>query len=93
MDVRLETPDDLGRRLAATGEDLSRRALEAFALEEYKDGRVNKAELRRLLGIDTRYDLDGFLKAHGVWIDYSIDQLRRDIAGFYGSPMIVKLSK
>jgi len=80
MDVRLEIPDDLGQRLAASGEDLSRRALEAFALEEYKTRRISKAELRRLLGIDTRYELDGFLKAHGVWMDYTIDDLRRDVA-------------
>jgi hypothetical protein len=80
MDVRLEIPDDLGQRLAASGEDLSRRALEGFALEEYKTGRISKAELRRLLGIDTRYELDGFLKANGVWMDYTIDDLRRDVA-------------
>ena len=80
MNLSVEIPDDLARRLAATGDDLSRRALEAFALEEYKAGRVSKVELRRLLGIDTRYELDGFLKAHGVWMDYAIDDLRRDIA-------------
>jgi len=80
MDVRLEIPDDLGQRLAASGEDLSRRALEGFALEEYKTGRISKAEVRRLLGIDTRYELDGFLKTHGVWMDYTIDDLRRDVA-------------
>jgi len=80
MHVSLEIPDDLGLRLASNGEDLSRRALEGFALEEYKAGRVSKADLRRLLGIETRYDLDGFLKAHGVWIDYTIDDLRRDVA-------------
>lgn len=80
MNLSVEIPDDLARRLAASGDDLSRRALEGFALEEYKAGRINKAELRRLLGIDTRYELDGFLKAHGVWMDYTIDDLRRDVA-------------
>jgi len=80
MNLRLEIPGDLGRRLAASGEDLSRRALEGFALEEYKAGRISKADLRRLLGIETRYELDGFLKAHGVWMDYTIDDLRRDVA-------------
>jgi hypothetical protein len=45
------------------GSDLSRRVL---ALEEYKAGRITKAELRRLLGFETRYELDGFLKAHDV---------------------------
>jgi hypothetical protein len=59
---------------------LSRRALEGFSLEEYKVGRITKAELRRLLGFETRYELDGFLKAHDVWMNYTIDDLRREVA-------------
>ena len=66
MHLTVEIPDDLGNRLAAGAEDLARRALEAFALEEYKAGRVSRPELRRLLGFQTRYELDGFLKSHAV---------------------------
>jgi hypothetical protein len=44
---------------------LSRRALEGFALEEYKAGHSTKPELRRLLGLETLYELDGFLKLQG----------------------------
>jgi Uncharacterised protein family (UPF0175) len=50
-----------------------------FALEEYKAGRITKAELRRLLGFETRYELDGFLKAHQVWANVTIEDLRRDV--------------
>jgi hypothetical protein len=39
---------------------LSRSALEGLALKEYKKERITKAELRRLLGFSTRYELDGF---------------------------------
>ena len=66
MDVTVHIPDDLASRLSAAGGDLSRRALEALALEEYKSGHITKAEVRRLLGFSTRYELDGFLKAHEV---------------------------
>lgn len=79
MNVTVQIPDDLAKRLTASGEDLSRRALEGFALEEYKAGHVTKAELRRLLGLETRYELDGFLKVHGVVADVTIDDLRRDL--------------
>ena len=79
MNLTMEIPDDLAGRLAAAGGDLSRRALEAFGLEEYKSGRINKAELRRLLGITTRYELDGFLKAHDVWIDYTVEDFHREV--------------
>ena len=78
MNLTVVIPDDLAGRLSASGADLSRRALEAFALEEYKSERISKAELRRLLGIQSRYELDGFLKAHGVWIEYGIEDFRRE---------------
>jgi hypothetical protein len=74
----LEIPDDLAGRLSASGTDLSRRALEAFALEEFKSERISQAELRRLLGL-SRYALDGFLKAHDIWIDYSLDDFDREM--------------
>jgi hypothetical protein len=39
MNLTVEIPDDVAQRLAAAGGDLSRRAREALALEEYKRGR------------------------------------------------------
>jgi hypothetical protein len=75
MDVTIHIPDDLAFRL---GSNLSRRALEALALEEFRQGRLTKADLRRLLGFATRPALDGFLKAHGVLIEYGIEDLERD---------------
>lgn len=80
MNVTLEIPDELAGPMCASGGDLSRRALEALALEEYRAARISKAQLRRLLGFGTRYELDGFLKAHDVWVDATIDDVRRDVA-------------
>ena len=76
MTLTVEIPDDLAGRLRAAGGDLSRRVREAFAPEEYKAGHISKADLRRLLGL-SRYELDGFLQAHEVWADVTIDDLRR----------------
>lgn len=64
--------------MCASEGDLSRRALEALALEEFKSGRITKPELRRLLGFGTRYRLDGFLKSHDVYEDYTIEDFERD---------------
>jgi hypothetical protein len=77
MNVTLPIPDDLAARLG-TSDDLARRALEAFALEEYRAGRLTRPELRRLLGLPTRYDLDGFLKARGIFEDYTLADLERE---------------
>jgi hypothetical protein len=78
MQVIVDIPDDVAERLKAAGGDLSRRALEAFALEEFKRGQLTKPELRRLLGFSTRDALDGFLKAHDVFETYSLDDLARE---------------
>ena len=78
MNVTVQIPDDLARRLTADGGDLSRRALEALAAEEYKHDRLTKPELQRLLGIDTSFQLDEFLKAHDVLIEYTMDDAERE---------------
>jgi hypothetical protein len=82
MNFTVEIPDDVARRLAASGGDLSRRALEALALEEYKLGHLTKPELRRLLGFGTRAELDAFFQAHAVFASYTaadLEQDRRDL--------------
>lgn len=79
MNVTIQIPDDLAHELAATGGDLSRRALEAFAVEEYKNGRLTRPAIRQLLGFATRDQLDGFLKAHAVVEDLpTLDDLERE---------------
>ena len=62
----MEVPDDIARRMSDAGDDLSRRALEALAAGEYRPGHLHKPDRRRLFGFETSYEIDGFLKAHGV---------------------------
>jgi predicted HTH domain antitoxin len=75
----LELPDELSAALAASGRDPSRAALEAIALEAYRKGKISTAQLRRLLGFSTRYELDGFLKEHEVWLEYTARDLEQDL--------------
>jgi hypothetical protein len=81
MELTVQIPDELASRMSESGVDLSRRALEALALEEFKSGRITKPELRRLLGFGTRYQLDGFLKAHDVYEDYTLQDLEQELEG------------
>lgn len=80
MELTLHIPDDVAKGLSASGSDLSRRALEAFSLEEYKAGRLTEVQLQRLLGLETRDALDGFLKSHEVWLNYTAEDLKRERA-------------
>ena len=64
MNLTVQIPDNFAARLSAG--DIERKALEALALEEYRDGRLTKPAMRRLLGFEIRAELDGVLKEHGV---------------------------
>jgi hypothetical protein len=64
---------------AGTGLDPARIALEAEAIEGYRSGILTSYQTRRLLGFQTRYELDGFLKAHNVWERaYRLEDLEHD---------------
>lgn len=78
MNLVVHIPDTLAARLGASGSDLERRALEAFVAGEYRAGRMETADLREALGFDALDQVDGFLKAHGVFLDYGLDDLDRD---------------
>ena len=78
MRVSLEIPEDLGPRIAADPGELPRAALEGLALEAIRAGKLTVSQARRLLGIASRYEMDGFLKAHGVFLDLTLEDVRRD---------------
>lgn len=78
MEFTLDLPDELSAVLAPSGQDLPRAAFEAIALEAYRERKVTAAQLRRLLGFESRYELDGFLKRHEVWLEYGWQDLEHD---------------
>ncbi len=79
MQVTLEIPDDMAGKLVSQGQDPARAALEAVAIEGYRSGALSAYQARRLLGFETRYELDGFLKAHNVWeYAYGLEDLEQD---------------
>jgi hypothetical protein len=53
-------------------------ALERPALEAIRTGKLTVSQARRLLGISSRYEMDGLLKTHGLFLDLTLDDLRRD---------------
>ena len=79
MDLTVPIPDDIAARLCQVEGDLSRRALTALALEEYKSGHITKPELRRMLRFETRYELDGFLKEHGVDEGFTFEEVEGQV--------------
>jgi len=81
MQLTIELADEWAAHLGgeAVHGELERRALEAFALEELRAGRITELQLRRMLGL-ARIQLDGFLKSHGIYEDVTLEDVERDIA-------------
>ncbi len=77
MTLTIQLPDELVAQLGDAGRDLHRAALEAFAVEEYRAHRLTHAQLSELLGL-SRWDTDGLLKEHQVWLDYTAEDFKRE---------------
>ena len=65
MEVTLHIPDEIAKRLAAAGGDVSRRALEAVALEGYRDQTLTLYQVSEMLGL-SRIETEDFLGRHQV---------------------------
>jgi hypothetical protein len=65
MQITVELPDSLVDQLRSNTTDLARRLLESFAIEGYRSGTLTGKQVRELLGLRSRFDLDPFLKRAG----------------------------
>lgn len=63
MEVILHIPDDIAKRLSAAGADVSRRALEAIALEGYREQTLTLYQISEMLGF-SRVETEDFLGRH-----------------------------
>jgi len=78
MTVTVEIPEDLAGMIATGNAGLSRAVLEAVTLEGYWTDRLSEEGVRRLMGFETRMEVHGFLKEHGVYLHYTVDDLEQD---------------
>ena len=77
MQITLELPEDIAQGLGSRWKDLPRVALESLALEAYRSHALTAAQLRRLLGFETRMQVDAFLKEHEVY-DFTAADFEQD---------------
>jgi predicted HTH domain antitoxin len=80
MEVRIQIPDDIAAQIQTNGGDLPRSVLEAYALEGYKSGKLSTHQVQEILGFETPMEVDGFLKRHGIYLDYTEQDLEEDTA-------------
>ena len=78
MRVRFDVPEEVARQFAAELGGVTRAAAEALAVEGVRSGKLTVYQARQLLGIRSRYEMDGFLKARGVLLPGTIQQVLAD---------------
>ena len=78
MQVHFDVPENIARQFATDPGGVTRAALEALAIEGVRSGKLTTYQARQMLGIPSRYEMDGFLKAHGVLLSVSLEDVVRD---------------
>jgi hypothetical protein len=79
MHLTVDIPDELAGAITRPDEDPSRTALEALGIEAYRRRRLSAWQLRNLLGIATRWELDAFLQERQVE-SYTAEDFDKDWA-------------
>jgi hypothetical protein len=75
MVITIEVPEEFAERLGTEPSQLPRQALEAWVLEAHRQGKLSEAEVGRLLGIDSRFQIERFPKGRGVELAYTREDL------------------
>jgi predicted HTH domain antitoxin len=82
MEVTLNIPDEVAKQLVPEGGDLSRRALEALAIEGFRKQIIGLYQISQMLGL-TRIEAEDFLGRNQVPLaDITPADLDREAALF-----------
>ena len=80
MALSIDMPEDVRSALEGRWGNLSRRLTENLALDGYRQGLLSLAQIRRLLGLATRWEAQQF-GSHGIPVfDFDPAELDREAA-------------
>jgi len=80
MKVTIQLPEDISAALAGQWDNVPRRSLEAIAVEGYRTGALTEAQVRRLLELETRFQVHALLKEHHVPLRYTEADVEDDLS-------------
>jgi predicted HTH domain antitoxin len=78
MEITLRIPDELARSLGTEGVDLSRRSLQALAIDGFRHRDLTQFQVGQLLGL-SRVETEDFLARHVDLYDYDPAELDREV--------------
>jgi predicted HTH domain antitoxin len=79
MRVTIQLPEDISAALEERWDDVPRRSLEAIAIDAYRTGALSESQVRRLLGLESRFQVHALLKEHNVPLQYTVADLEDDL--------------
>jgi Uncharacterised protein family (UPF0175) len=77
MRLTINIPDDVAAQLQ-NGTDIARKVLEFVAIQGYLSEELTAHDVQKMLGFESRFEVDAFFKAHGVRRDYTLEDLERE---------------
>ena len=80
MQVTIQLPANISAALAEQWDNVPRRSLEAIAIEGYRTGALTEGQVRRLLELQTRFQVHALLKEHHVPLHYTSGDLEDDLS-------------
>lgn len=80
MQVTINLPEDIAAALNGEWDNVPRRSLEAIAVEGYRTRALTESQVRRLLGLETRFEVHALLKQHEVPLQYADVDLNEDLS-------------
>lgn len=78
-EITIYVPIEIAAHLAVNNDDLSRKTLEALAVEGYRDGRLSVGQTAEMLGFSV-LQTEEFLHSKDVSLNYSLADFEQDLA-------------
>jgi predicted HTH domain antitoxin len=79
MHITIELPDDIANQLQLQPANVTHRILELVAADNYRQGRIGAAEVRRMLSFSSRWETYEFLKREKADLPYTEEDLDQDV--------------
>jgi len=80
MQVTFELPEDIAGSLGSPERPLNRAAVEALGAEGYRSGLLTETQLMRMLELDSRFAVHGWLRERRIPYRYTEVDLETDLA-------------
>jgi hypothetical protein len=80
MQVTLEIPDSIAKKLGDSPSAVGRKLLEEHALSGYRTNAFTHFQVQQLLGFQSWAETENFLRSRGAPINYTLEDLEQDRA-------------